>query len=308
MASCVLMENPHGEGVDPTDVSVMADIHLDVYLPGAEAEPASDNASTLRHRFIVEAVADNGAIHARDTLFCPLGQQKVDCNLKLSLHARHYSLLVWSDYAVADDARSPFHDASSLRPVLALIHNGEPSEHKDCFYNSVDLDLRTHAGQWNVPLPVSVELRRPVGRFELIATDARAFMRSVAEDSSKGREFKARISYTGLYATSFNVHNGFAGELTNHSFELPVRCSEDDAEARIAFDYVFVAPEGENVPVRIDIINEKGAVLACTAVRVPMQRNYNTTVRGRFLTNTTEGGIVIDPSFDDEIDIDLGPI
>lgn len=308
MTSCVLMENPHGEGVDPTEVSVMADIHLDVYLPGTEAEPVSDNSSAFRHRFIIEAVADNGATHARDTLFCPLEQQKVNCNLRLSLHARHYNLLVWSDYAVADDAHSPFHDASSLSPVIALINSREPSEFKDCFYNSVALDLRSHAGQWNSTLPVSVALRRPVGRFELIATDARAFLRYISEDSSKGKEFKARISYSGLYATSFNVLNGFAGELTNHSFELPVRCSEDDAEALIAFDYVLVAPEGENVPLRIDIINEKGTMLACTAVRVPMQRNLNTRVRGRFLTNTTEGGIVIDPSFDDEIDIDLGPI
>lgn len=304
--SCVLMENPHGEGVDPTEVAVTASVELDVLLPGAEERPGDDGPG-LSHRFVIEAVAGNGACHARHIIFSPMGQRKVEQRLTMNLHARDYDILVWSDYA-PEGGDSPFHDASTLRPARALLHGGRPSEFKDCFHASVPLDLRPYSGQWNVTMPVRAVLQRPVGRFELIANDAELFHDAMTRGAITGREFTVRVSYKGFYAGSFNVGAGKASELVRHAFEAPLGAIPEQGELSLAFDYVFVDEAGEQVPLLIEIVNEKGVTQAATNVSVPMQRNFNTTLRGHFLTNLTGGGIVIDPSFDAEIDIDLGEL
>ena len=58
----------------------------------------------------------------------------------------------------------------------------------------------------------------------------------------------------------------------------------------------------------LEILNEKNEVLARTVLRIPCERDKNTTVRGNFLTSDVNGGIGIDPGYDGDLEVDLGEL
>ena len=58
----------------------------------------------------------------------------------------------------------------------------------------------------------------------------------------------------------------------------------------------------------IEILNENNESVSRSAVTLPIGRNMNTVVRGRFLTSTADGGLNIDPGFDGDITIDMGTL
>lgn len=316
LSSCVLHEEPErtadGElGVDPTQVTVNAEINLNVELPGTE-EKIFAMPDTVMHRFVVEAYNREREVVNRQVLYSEdLEATVFSLPVTMRLHASQYRIVVWSDYVrVSDPEAQLYYNADSLTPV---INNGGyrgNSNAKDSYSGYVDLDLKQYAKEWNARINTEIRLMRPMGRYELVTTDLKAFQHRLEEGSVKGTSFTARIKYAGYLAVGFNCYDRIRKHSLNYmTYTTRLHIPDDAQTLSIGFDYIFIAPDEKlEVPVEIEVVNENSETVSRSIVTLPVIQDMNTVVTGRFLTSTADGGLNIDPGYDGDDVIDLGTI
>lgn len=319
LAACTLHEEPtltaSGEtGIDPTQVTLQATLNMNITLPersGAATRVATDE---YLHRFIIEAYLDRQPVTRQVVYENVTDRTHLSLPVNVSLHARDYRLVVWADYVDSETpAEDLYYNTESFVPVIpnssSYVGN---TEYKDVFTASVSLDLTGYSDQWGVTVPLEIDLQRPVSRYQLIATDVRSFLQQMASGEVGDGQFTARIKYSSYLPVGYNAYDGVPRYSLlymqyNTTFSLP---EEDTTELMLGFDYVFVeADETTLVPMEVEIVDSSSTTIANTVLRVPCEQGKNTTVRYGFLTNLdSEGGVVIDPGYDGEINIDLGDI
>lgn len=314
-AGCQLYESPGEDGVDPTQVTVMANIMVNLTIPQNEidavkAATRAEESLNYRHRFIVEAYIDGVSLH-REVFYAELtSQNTLTVPVTLNLHARHYQLVVWSDYLKTTEDESSYYNCEILEPVTMNAPSPGNTEYKDAFFATQELDLTPYADEWNVIVPADVELIRPVARYELIATDMAAFRTRMKEAGMENDEFSIRVKYANYRYMGFDLlrqHPKHA--LMYMSYKKNFKFPEADAkEYTIAFDYVFATLNlRSDVPVEVDIVNSRTEeVVAHSALTLYCTAGKNTLIRSNFFGRDDEeqgGGIGIDPGFDGEGEI-----
>lgn len=313
---CSLHEEPEltseGElGVDPTAVTL--NLNLSMNLSLAERTPVTvTRASETKylHRFIVEAYLDR-QMAARQTVY------EEDFNLanlsvSMKLHARNYRILVWADYVNAETPDEGLvYDAENLAFILPAGKYIGNSRYKDVFAASTMVDLTSYRDNWGAETELSVELYRPVARYELVTKDVETFLHKLTTGSLSGESFIARVKYSDYLPTGYNLwddvpKNSLMYMTYNVSFQRP---ADGTKELRLAFDYLMVGGgEAASTPVELEIVNEKNEVLARSILNIPCERGKNTVVRGNFLTSDVNGGIGINPDYDGDVEVDLGEL
>ena len=312
-SSCELYQEPEGNGVDPTDVTVDVELSVNLTLPEADDLRRSRAASDeYMHRFVIEAVTSDYKIHDRRIVYEAVGSAtRLNIPISMRLHAREYNIIVWSDYVGANDLESNiFYDPESLTPVYPVSPFKANNEYKDAFCGRVKIDLRPYSDEWQAKIVSEIELSRPVGRYELISTDIKAFKNKVENGIIGGKSFTARIRYAGYVATGFNVLEQTPKNMLNFlSYKTALNFKASDMEEMcIGFDYIMCRNLDVSLPLDLEVMDENGVVVSTTPLSIPVMAGYNTTVRGRFLTNTSDGGAIIDGDYDGSIDIDLGEL
>lgn len=303
-------------GIDPTEVSVTADITLDMKLTELETarlltRAAGEGNAAYRHRFIVEAYMDN-MTSVRRVIYEDVNPNRTRLSVPVSmkLHARSYRLVIWSDYVKADSDADWFYNTEIMDPLIATEPYQANSEYKDAFHVVQTLDLTKYRDQWNAKVPVKVELARPMARYELVATDAVAFLKKHA--GTKGN-FTARVKYSYYLPVGFDALNAVPRHSLMYmsykkTFALP---AEETKDFTIGVDYLFIGDERKEIPIEVEITDPQGVTVARTILLVPCMKGKQTTVRDNFLTAdpaTADEGVGIDPDFDDEIDMEVGVI
>lgn len=303
---------PEGElGVDPTAVTL--NLNLSMNLSLAERTPVTiTRASETKYlrRFIVEAYLDR-QMAARQTVY------EEDFNLdnlsvSMKLHARNYRILVWADYVNAETPNEGLvYDAENLAFILPAGKYIGNSRYKDVFAASAMADLTSYRDNWGTETELSVELYRPVARYELVTKDVETFLHKLTTGGLSGESFTARVKYSDYLPTGYNLwddvpKNSLMYMTYNVSFQRP---ADGTKELRLAFDYLMVGGgEAASIPVELEIVNEKNEVLARSILNIPCERGKNTVVRGNFLTSDVNGGIGIDPDYDGDVEVDLGEL
>lgn len=316
LSSCVLHEEPertsNGElGVDPTEVSLNVDVTLNLELPGTD-ETLFQVPDTLMHRFVVEAYNKDRELVNRQVIYDDdLTTSVFSIPVNMRLHAKLYRIVVWSDYVRISDPESQlFYNASTLTPVLNNGSYRGNSNAKDAFSGYADIDLMRYADDWNAKVEVDVQLKRPLGRYQLVSTDVESFKRRLGEGAINGKSFTARIKYSGYLAVGYNCYNGIRKHMLNYmSYNTVLRIPEDEPTLQIGFDYIFISPdENLDVPVEVEVVNENNETVSRSVVTLPMKQDRNIIVKGRFLTSTADGGVNIDSGYDGYLTIDIGPL
>lgn len=314
--SCTLHQEPDGFGEDPTEVLISADVNISLKLPQREdaVTTAARAATGYSHRFVIEALGDDERVHDRREFIVPIeeGAETVMLPVNMRLHARNYRILVWSDYVnITESETVTLYNATSLTPVMPNNGYRANTEYKDAFSACGELDLRPYKDQWQSKVNVTLDLSRPVGRYELISTDVTSFNKKLKEGIVKGKTFSARIRYAGYVATGFNVAEQMPKNMLNflsYTTTLSNLTTTDNNELRIGFDFLICGVDLNQIPVEIEIVNENNEVVSNSAISIPVQAGYNSVVRGRFLTATTDGGLIIDSDYDGTIEVDLGEL
>lgn len=313
------------EGVDPTLVEVNTEVTLDLELVPLEiitqesARSGTNKARNIttkaddgyRRRFIIEAWREGKPTTRQVTVMETAeedGDAKISLPIHLKLHALEYTLAVWTDYVKAGTTDDLYYDTDNLQQVACTDPYTGSTPHRDCLYGTAALDLRQYRDEWNARVQVSVDMVRPLAKYELIATDVKDFLRKTKKQRADDETFTITFSYGFYLPTVFNVLAGKpADSRTGITYTTPLTVPADgQEECAIGTDFVFVNGTESFVSLSMEIRDSGGNVISrTTGLKVPYRRGHLTTVRARFLTNEMQGGVDIDDDFDGNIDVDL---
>lgn len=323
VSSC-LYEEPEltadGEiGVDPTAVNIMTNLTLETSFDLVNVNRGTRAATaTYLHRFVV-AVYDGTQKVANQIVYqeIQVGETTVSIPVTMKLHARKYQFAVWADYVekTGKEVSQTFYNATDMAFILRSTPYRGNSRYYDAFYGSTLLDLTAYRDQWNVTVPIDIKMVRPMASYNLIATDVAKFLKKVADKEITGKKFTMTVKYNYYLPTGFDALTGKLKHSLqymeyNKTVDLAtLQRDENKAEFNIALDYLLVNNEAaSSIPVTIEIANESKVVVArYQNLKIPYERNKETSIRGYFLTASP--GINFDPDFnDDDIIIDVTPI
>ena len=310
-----LMEYPEmtedGElGVDPTSVTANVKITVDLRL-GEEDADYSDDSNTYRHRIKVAAYDAHTRLLEKYEIFYEdlNGTNRLQTSTSLDLHAKEYRIVVWSDL-VSDGENGIYYNIDDLVSIRYSDNYRGQTVYKDAFYASQDLDLTDYSDEWGSRVALDLELQRPMGVYELVATDVDRFLSKISSGDITGTTFTARINYDGNLPAGFNAYDGITKHAFNYmtfrrTFRAPAEGTEDMS---LVFDYIMMDGEESDVALTLDILDERNNIIASTSLNVPCTRNERTVIRRPFLTSQPGDGIGIDTDFDEKDDIDIGII
>lgn len=322
VSSC-LYEEPEltadGElGIDPTAVNIMTNLTLETSFELVNVNRGTRAATTYLHRFVV-AVYEGSQKVAGQIIYQEIqdGETAVSIPLNMKLHARKYQLAVWADYVEKSEGETyqTFYDATDMGFIQRAAPYKGNVKYYDAFYGNIPLNLSAYRDQWNVTVPVDIKMTRPMASYNLIATDVAKFLKKVADKEITGKKFTMTVKYnyylpTGFDALTGRLKNSLQYVEYNKTVDLATLQKEENKEEfNIGFDFLLINNESaSSIPVTIEITNESKTVVArYQNLKVPYERNKETTIRGYFLTASP--GISFDPDFnDDDIIIDVTPI
>lgn len=300
-------------GVDPTEVTITANLSINLKLTEADkpATRAESTAPTYRHRFVIEAYL-NREVAARQVVYEDLAEHtNLNIPVSMKLHARNYQLVVWSDYVEAGSEEDLHYDTQE---GLMTVFGSEPyqgnTDWKDVFCASQELDLSELRNEWSAKIPVKMELKRPVARYELIANDVATFLRRIANGDVTGKKFSVRVKYDSYLPVGYNALDNLPKHaLMYMQYKRTITApAENVKELCVGFDYVFASGQPDKIPVTIEVVDEKSVTIARTSLSIPCHPGKLTQVRSAFLTADPNGGIGFDPDYDGNIDVDLGDL
>ncbi len=227
-----------------------------------------------------------------------------DFTYTLQLPPGEWEICAWQDF-VSDEVQPPFYD---IKKFDAITYN-EPyrgdTDRREAFEGFANVSVRS-TYESAVTEYASMTMERPMARYIFIATDYADFS---ADASSKGED-EDDYSVLALYPMFMpSVYNMFTSKIIDSwravSYTGQIR-PISDTEAIIAIDYVFMNHHESGAQVQLGLTSPNGRTTALTpTLTVPLQRGQTTYVRGKFLTTKVGGGVEVDFSFDNDINIKI---
>ena len=265
------------------------------------------DATDSRHcvRYVFRAFpSGNTKTCVFDTTIYSLDLMRGDFTTQLTLPTttRGYDMWIWSDYVDRESRSELYYKASTFDGVSHGDSYVGNSEFKDCFLGSFSIGIHSRDDNHQA----SVTMARPVGRYAVVATDLAEFMKQQGVSLASLSGWKVRVVYPSYTPSSVNLFNNDINNIvTNVSYESPITVdSSDPTRALLGFDYVMLSNstgDGVGVAIQLYLISPSGNISAMSStINVPMRRNRNTVVAGRFLTSSYtqgSGGVGINYSY-----------
>ena len=333
ITSCAVHEWP-----EPTPADVIVNLDFDTQMPqykvlNEEGTRASHDGRDYDIRYTIAAyrLLQDGSYAEEPFLLKVFSKDEIEelnATFRFSIDEGSYRFYVWTDFVLAGTQSDYFYNTTSFRRIsLQGTHEGN-NDFRDAFSGSADLKV-IRRGSKETPSTVTVQMRRPLAKFEFITTDLQEFItktieamirKEEAEAAAKAGETKPEgdtktpvvdlekytvvFFYSGYMPNAYNMMEGKpCDSATGVKFSSAISAI-DNHDARLGFDYVFVNGEESSVMVTVALYDEEGTQLSISRqIEVPIKRSMLTTVRGSFLMQNTGGGVAIDPGFEDEFNI-----
>ena len=333
ITSCAVHEWP-----EPSPADVIVNLDFDTQLPqykvlNEEGTRASHDGRDYDIRYTIAAyrLLQDGSYAEEPFLLKVFSRDEIEelnASFRFSIDEGSYRFYVWTDFVLAGTQSDYFYNTTNFRRIsLQGTHEGN-NDFRDAFSGSADLKV-IRRGSRETPSTVTVQMRRPLAKFEFITTDLQEFItktieamirKEEAEAAAKAGETKSEgdtktpvvdlekytvvFFYSGYMPNAYNMMEGKpCDSATGVKFSSAISAI-DNHDARLGFDYVFVNGEESSVMVTVALYDEEGTQLSISRqIEVPIKRSMLTTVRGSFLMQNTGGGVAIDPGFEDEFNI-----
>lgn len=285
----------------------------------------------VRYQVRAYPIASNGSVSpipVAEWLFTNPDLSNLELTTSILMPPGNFRLCAWVDYVDKNTTEDKFYNTTQFTGVSLVEgpHIGN-NDFRDAFIGSTDIYIEP---QFELDLPdenAHIHCGRPLAKFSFISTDLEDFVSRVLEARAKQAElegitlpesellpssvdltkYRIIISYAGFMPSEFNIFTDMpVDSRTNVSFESTI-AAISATEALVGFDYVFVNGHESKVLISISVYDEKNKLLsAVTNMEVPVQRSKLTIIRSRFLTESAEGGVGIEPGFDGEFNITVG--
>ncbi len=254
-----------------------------------------------------------------------LSKESYDCSIPLEIPEGDYTIMVWTDlFEPAEDDKEPtaFYDIQDFSAIR--LTEGEylaRTDYRDAFRGVQEISLESSS----MVVPVvdcHVKMERPLAKYEFLATDFRQFLTkeilkqmasvphnaNIKELATRAEldKYRAVIYYSGFMPCEYNMFiDKPVDSKRGVMYESKITEAHDEL-ASLCFDYVMVNGTSASVSVQIVIFDPKGEQVSKTnAITVPLRRNHHTIMLGSFLMQQASGGIVIQPEFDGDHNVEI---
>lgn len=259
--------------------------------------------------------------------------QNLNYSVQLELKEGSYTFRVWADYVDEGSESDKFYNTEDFAEIILADRKNHvgSNEYREAFrgFASATVDARASASENQV----TVEMKRPMGKFKFVSTDVEAFYSRVVKELMEKRgllkeneseadskavydqllqsidinDFKVVIRYNAFMPCSFNMFTDKpADSWTGMSFDSRM-IAENENEMSLGYDYIFVNGSETTLSISVEIYNTDGELMSSSnPVDVPIVRNKLTVVKGAFLTSKASGGVSINPGYDgDDYNIEI---
>ena len=216
-----------------------------------------------------------------------------------------YRFVFWADHVTdnssAEALAQDLHYDTEEFPIVSFkeeedgtLSYSSNDDTRDAFFAA---EVRNISG----PSSLSFDLKRPFGQLNIITTDWGVIPGDVVDQL---RPSNVRLDFKSLPNSIDLVSGKVTGSVNISSEVVPVsRVPENGDSKQLSFDYIF-AKDGEQTVLAdftMDFLLADGTTQvtdeAYTFTNIPVQRNYQTNVRGNLLTDRTGVEIEVIPEF-----------
>ncbi len=253
----------------------------------------------------------------------------LNCSRTLTLREGDYKFFVWTDFVSEGTSSDLYYNASDFTEII--LNGGRENyigncNFRDAYRGEQTGTITVQRSELEVPdNTVTIQMERPLAKFKFISTDYEEFVRLQIEEAQKRsgapevgesestekktvnlNDYKVVFIYPEFMPCSYNMFtNKPADSWAGVQFEGLLR-PENEQEVSMGFDYVFVNGNEAGVRVLVEVYNADGEKVASSpTIDVPLIRGHETIVRGEFLTSMSNGGVVINPGFDGDYNIEI---
>lgn len=241
-----------------------------------------------------------------------------DHEVTLDLLPGDYKIMVWSDL-VKRYGNTPFYEAANFAEIVLQGEHQANTDHRDAFRGSNQISLVSDIVE-RLPDTLNMVMQRPLAKYEIQTTDLKEFLDKEfeflqKEAATRGEEPPTRVNiedykvifyYSGFMPNAYNMNTDKpVDSVMGVSFESSLVALNEN-EASLGFDYVLANDRKSAVTVQIGFYDKEDRQLAMSdMINVPLQRSHHTILKGSFLISQASGGIVINPDFDGNFNIEI---
>ena len=284
---------------------------------------AGKNEAELEMRYIVRAypILQDGKTaqeYIDEYIFTRNISENYDCSFTYNLPPGEYTIRVWADFVKQGSKDNYLYDADNFREIYLIENDTHPAntDNRDAFRGSKDITLVADIVERN-PDETTIEMLRPMGKFEFITTDLLEFVnneaRNIAAKSNQNTvntasvdldDYRVVFFYVGFMPNAYSLITDKPVDSATGVFFSSKLTQISQSDASMGFDYVFVNGQESVTTVVIGIFNRAGEQLGMTApIDVPIKRGIHTIIEGKFLLEDNKGGVNINPDFDGDFNL-----
>lgn len=195
ITSCAVHEWP-----EPSPADVIVNLDFDTQLPqykvlNEEGTRASHDGRDYDIRYTIAAyrLLQDGSYAEEPFLLKVFSKDEIDelnATFRFSIDEGSYRFYVWTDFVLAGTQIDYFYNTTNFRRIsLQGTHEGN-NDFRDAFSGSADLKV-IRRGSRETPSTVTVQMRRPLAKFEFITTDLQEFITKTIEAMIRKEEAEA---------------------------------------------------------------------------------------------------------------------
>ena len=195
ITSCAVHEWP-----EPTPADVIVNLDFDTQMPqykvlNEEGTRASHDGRDYDIRYTIAAyrLLQDGSYAEEPFLLKVFSKDEIEelnATFRFSIDEGSYRFYVWTDFVLAGTRSDYFYNTTSFRRIsLQGTHEGN-NDFRDAFSGSADLKV-IRLGSKETPSTVTVQMRRPLAKFEFITTDLQEFITKTIEAMIRKEEAEA---------------------------------------------------------------------------------------------------------------------
>ena len=195
ITSCAVHEWP-----EPTPADVIVNLDFDTQMPqykvlNEEGTRASHDGRDYDIRYTIAAyrLLPDGSYAEEPFLLKVFSKDEIEelnATFRFSIDEGSYRFYVWTDFVLAGTRSDYFYNTTSFRRIsLQGTHEGN-NDFRDAFSGSADLKV-IRLGSKETPSTVTVQMRRPLAKFEFITTDLQEFITKTIEAMIRKEEAEA---------------------------------------------------------------------------------------------------------------------
>lgn len=279
------------------------------------------NEDELEMRYIVRAypLLDNGNTaqeYIDELVFTRSISNNYNCSFTHDLPPGEYTIRVWADFVKQGTTNNYLYDADNFREIYLLGDHQANTDDRDAFRGSKNIELVADIIEKD-PDATTIEMLRPMGKFEFITTDLMEFVTNEARNiAAKNNiestadivvdldDYRVVFFYVGFMPNAYSLITDKPVDSATGIYFSSKLTQISQSDASMGFDYIFVNGKESVTTVVVGIFNRAGDQLGMTApIDVPIKRGIHTIIEGKFLLEENKGGVNINPEFDGEFNL-----